>query len=723
VEGSHAGQKIAVEKSPFVIGRARGCDLQIVDKRASGKHAKILQEGGAYYIEDLGSTNGTALNNRPVQRAGLRSGALIQIGNTSFRAAVPPGAAPPREAAAAGAPRGGAEEEFVRFDVEKFMARDRSQHPLAVVALVVILAVVGYFAVDITLRVARRPIIDPPPEANLIAANWSFEDVPGEPGGAAAGRPGVPGWRVAEGDQGAIATTAEHAQLPGNLALRLTSEGDEDLCRAVCERDIVLTEGGSYRLEGFIANERAFAAGLLVEWLRSSGEGSVLTARSFSETARQPAEAVDVDQVFTAPRESNVARVCLFVIGERGSAVFDRISFRHAGAPAEGAKEPGEPRLVRSFKVGDEASFQLAAGADGLFSLARGRRAIITALWAGLAPDLDPLAFGPRLAAVRVGNNDSSSVLYVGEVPDQKESRWVTIETTMMRAGQDVLIRWRAAPAEGAPAPALCIHLDTHEKHTAIPAGSAAGEDAAKDLVKEVSLGAREDRAVLAFGAPVRLASRAHPADPGRSLLVGEAAGGEIEVVISAGSRHEAALARDHIRAAEDLYRSGQPGAAMEAIARTRDLYPDQKGEIARADERLAGWKSQASEALASLRGDLKVLRETEAPVVKAVLLERASLFKARHAGTSLADEAASLIKEVESFWAGREAARAEKDADDLAQKGRKHLDANDLGLAELYFRAVVEADEAGPRGREASRALDTIKSRRQRDTRIRLAQ
>jgi pSer/pThr/pTyr-binding forkhead associated (FHA) protein len=136
VEGSHVGQRIAVEKSPFVIGRAKECDLQILDKRASGKHARILREGGAYYIEDLGSTNGTAINKRPVQRAGLRSGALIQIGNTTFRAAVPAGAAAPREASPAALPKGAAEEEFVQFDAEKFLARDRSQHPLAVVALV-----------------------------------------------------------------------------------------------------------------------------------------------------------------------------------------------------------------------------------------------------------------------------------------------------------------------------------------------------------------------------------------------------------------------------------------------------------------------------------------------------------------------------------------------------------------------------------------------------------
>jgi pSer/pThr/pTyr-binding forkhead associated (FHA) protein len=738
MEGSHAGQRIAVSRSPFVIGRAHDCDLQIADKRASGKHARILLEGGAYYVEDLGSTNGTAVNKRPVQRAGLRSGALIQIGNTTFRAAVPAGASPPREAAAG--PKAGVEEEFVRFDVEKFLARDRSQHPLAVVALVVILAVVGYFAVDITLRIARRPVVDPPPAENLIAANWSFEEIPPETAAATKGK--VPGWKVAEGDQGAIATTGDHAQLPGFHALRLRSEGDRDLCRAVSEKDIVFTESGPYRLEGFVANESAFAAGLCVEWFRSTGDGTIPAGRSFSETARQSAEAVDVDQVLAPPREANVARVSVFVIGESGSAVFDRISLRSAEDPESPASPPGaagakqeeteDSPVIRAFRVGDEAPLRLAIGTDGIISLGRAGRKIIDACWAGLSPELDPLGFGPRLASVRVGTNDSSSVLFVSEVPDQKENRWVTIETTAVRTGQDVVLRWRAAPAgEGSAPPRLSLHLDTMhvptdpapEKHAVLPGDAGEDGEATEGLVKEISLGAREDRAAITFGSPVRLASHENPVKPGRSVLVAEATGAELEVVISAGSRHEASLARDHIRMAEGLHRAGQPGAAMEALARTKDLFPEQAGEAARAAERLAEWTKQAREALEALKGDLEVLRETQAPVVKDVLIERAGLFGTRYAGTPLAGEASSLVRDVETFWKGLDAKRTEKEIEDLSRKGQRHLEANELGLAELYFRAVLESDADGPRGREASRALNTIKGRRDTDTRIRLVQ
>ncbi|MBL8756435.1 MAG: FHA domain-containing protein [Planctomycetes bacterium] len=75
------GTRVAIGHG-FVLGRVAGCDLVIDDGKASRKHARFLVEGGVVEIEDMQSSNGTLLNDKPVTRRMLRSGDRIQIGKT-----------------------------------------------------------------------------------------------------------------------------------------------------------------------------------------------------------------------------------------------------------------------------------------------------------------------------------------------------------------------------------------------------------------------------------------------------------------------------------------------------------------------------------------------------------------------------------------------------------------------------------------------------------------
>lgn len=84
----------------FVVGRVAGCDLVIDDTKASRRHLKFVVAGGVVELEDLGSSNGTLLNDKPVQKRMLRDGDRVRIGKTElvFRE----GAVPGTKSAAAG---------------------------------------------------------------------------------------------------------------------------------------------------------------------------------------------------------------------------------------------------------------------------------------------------------------------------------------------------------------------------------------------------------------------------------------------------------------------------------------------------------------------------------------------------------------------------------------------------------------------------------------------
>jgi pSer/pThr/pTyr-binding forkhead associated (FHA) protein len=83
----NGGRKLEVSKRRTLVGRSKECDVQIEDASASRKHAEIRQEGTAYWIVDLDSTNGLEVNGLRTQRAKLDHGDKITIGSTeiSFR--------------------------------------------------------------------------------------------------------------------------------------------------------------------------------------------------------------------------------------------------------------------------------------------------------------------------------------------------------------------------------------------------------------------------------------------------------------------------------------------------------------------------------------------------------------------------------------------------------------------------------------------------------------
>jgi hypothetical protein len=78
------GTQHRLEKPAVVIGRSKDCDIRVADANVSRRHAEIRQEGSTFWIVDLDSTNGVAVNGRALKRAKLDDEDRITLGSTEL---------------------------------------------------------------------------------------------------------------------------------------------------------------------------------------------------------------------------------------------------------------------------------------------------------------------------------------------------------------------------------------------------------------------------------------------------------------------------------------------------------------------------------------------------------------------------------------------------------------------------------------------------------------
>ena len=82
VEGPGAGERVSLD-GDLEVGREHGLDLTLDDEQTSRHHARFTLEGGEAFIEDLGSTNGTYVNDDLIHsRRLLEPGDSIRLGVT-----------------------------------------------------------------------------------------------------------------------------------------------------------------------------------------------------------------------------------------------------------------------------------------------------------------------------------------------------------------------------------------------------------------------------------------------------------------------------------------------------------------------------------------------------------------------------------------------------------------------------------------------------------------
>ncbi|MFT4265588.1 MAG: FHA domain-containing protein [Nocardioides sp.] len=83
VQGANKGDRAELSEAPILIGRGSDAAIRLDDDYVSTRHARIATNGDTWFVEDLGSTNGTYIGTvRLTQPTTLTLGTQVRIGKT-----------------------------------------------------------------------------------------------------------------------------------------------------------------------------------------------------------------------------------------------------------------------------------------------------------------------------------------------------------------------------------------------------------------------------------------------------------------------------------------------------------------------------------------------------------------------------------------------------------------------------------------------------------------
>src|SRR5688572_31687150 len=82
VSGAEPGRLYPIERPEITIGRSKYADIHISERAMSQQHAKIVRHGDHHRLYDLGSTNGTFVNDEKIDQVELKVGDVVRTGET-----------------------------------------------------------------------------------------------------------------------------------------------------------------------------------------------------------------------------------------------------------------------------------------------------------------------------------------------------------------------------------------------------------------------------------------------------------------------------------------------------------------------------------------------------------------------------------------------------------------------------------------------------------------
>ncbi len=85
VDGPTTGASATLDDGPVLVGRGADAAIRLDDDYVSTRHARIGSSGGTFYVEDLGSTNGTYIGSQRITQAtAIQLGSRVRVGKTTL---------------------------------------------------------------------------------------------------------------------------------------------------------------------------------------------------------------------------------------------------------------------------------------------------------------------------------------------------------------------------------------------------------------------------------------------------------------------------------------------------------------------------------------------------------------------------------------------------------------------------------------------------------------
>lgn len=85
IYGEDLGRRIPITPDPIIIGRSAKCEIQVDQESVSRNHCRIRYDGQSFMVRDLGSTNGTYVNDELIDEVTLDDGDQLKVGRTILK--------------------------------------------------------------------------------------------------------------------------------------------------------------------------------------------------------------------------------------------------------------------------------------------------------------------------------------------------------------------------------------------------------------------------------------------------------------------------------------------------------------------------------------------------------------------------------------------------------------------------------------------------------------
>jgi pSer/pThr/pTyr-binding forkhead associated (FHA) protein len=685
--GEKDGQKIPLDKPRVTFGRNAKNVVQLNDQGASGFHAEIAREGGAYVLRDLGSTNGTLVDGEPVSETALQHGARIRMGTTRFVFVDP--TVSDFEKAMAAVDDLGSEWGMLRAEMD--MTRVQKARRSQLVTTIVVLAVVlggGAF-----VYMNRDKITGRAPQVARIDGNkvddFSFED---RQGADWTPRPGTP-TKV----RPATSSDGKARDGSGTAYFAVTRDGPGGTCAAAqSSADSLFTAsvGSAARFGARIRVAGGGMGGVRIVWLEKPEANSREIGRN-SSALSSASDWQEVKGAAMPPEGARAARLEL-INAAAGTAYFDDVFLVWGGSSAGGAVVND-----RTTTLSATADAQTTISHDSAKLLVAG--AVVGGAMRAEALD-DPSRRGDRSGSATLDDDKGLSTRGRFVDPESNQSETFQVDVSA-KDGRFIDVK---AELKGAAAWVATLPTEFVEHGIGVRTESdfrRASEPKIFDNVVDVS-----------FGGPHRFrVSRGEKGGPLRMALyrVGDAwevgfatTGGALELRIDADS---AALTADIDRIRSEAAAAKSRNAYGEAIVKYRQLegaYPSNSLEAATAKAERTKIEDEGQRRKVELeRRVLGAAKFRDAPDLEE-LRKEAALLEQQYDKDPVGQAGKAAVERIDAAVAADRRAADERLAAPLLRKADDFRDKKPAMtlLAKAFYNEIVQRypdTDAAKRARE----------------------